>query len=61
MLIPLFGKSILSKSANVTAQSRVNLYVEIPADRLAQAAETAAMEWQAPRSVACVSTHQRRA
>lgn len=33
MLIPLFGKSILSKSANVTAQSRVNLYVEIPADQ----------------------------
>ena len=33
MLIPLFGKSILAKSANVTAQSRVNLYVEIPADQ----------------------------
>lgn len=33
MLIPLFGKSILSKSANVTAQSRLNLYVEIPADQ----------------------------
>lgn len=33
MLVPLFGKSIRSKSANVTAQRRLNCYMEIPEDQ----------------------------
>ena len=33
MQVPLFGKAIRSKSANVSAQSRLNVYAEFPEDQ----------------------------